>query len=99
MYLLGDNISSNILGFVQGKSTMDCLITCLSNPSDNCRVFVNLQGAYDKANGQMILYELASLGISGKMLGLISHYLSNRCARVWYEVECSFSRSSGRRSR
>lgn len=57
LYLLGDNIFSNVYGFVKGKSTSDCVIACLSNPNDYCRIFVDLQGAFDKADGHMILYE------------------------------------------
>ena len=84
LYLIGDNFSSNMYGFRKGKSTSDCIISCLSNTKDECRVFVDLQGAFDKANGQIILYELGNLGVSGNMLGWISNYLSNRYARVWF---------------
>lgn len=49
LYAVGDRISSNIFGFIKGKSTSDCVIKCLSK-EDKYKVFIDLEGAFDKAN-------------------------------------------------
>lgn len=85
MYVIGDKLSCNLYGFMKGKGTSDCLIQCLSNDAEKCRVFVDLQGAFDKANGEVIMYELAMLGVTGTLLKWIGDYLSERRACVWFQ--------------
>lgn len=85
LYLIGDNLSSNLYGFRRGNGTSDCTSKCLSFANEKCRVFVDLQGAFDKADGDIIMYELANLGVSGRMLCWIGDYLSDRKATVWYQ--------------
>ena len=48
-------------------------------------MFVDLKGAFDKANKDVILESLVSKGIKGKLLTWIADYLSNREASVWFQ--------------
>lgn len=68
MYLIGDVLSPNLYGFMKGKGTKNAVIKCLSHDNDYCRVFIDLKGAFDKANGEVILYELANLGVKERLL-------------------------------
>ncbi|XP_069987694.1 uncharacterized protein [Penaeus vannamei] len=43
------------------------------------------KGAFDKANGEVIMYELAMLGVTGTLLKWIGDYLSERRACVWFQ--------------
>ena len=85
VYIVGENLSCNLFGFLEGKCTSDCVIKCLSNDADRCRVFVDLQGAFDKAHSEVVMNELAALGVSGKLLHWIGDYLHGRRICVWYQ--------------
>ena len=85
LYKLGDLMSPNLFGFIGGKSTMDCVIKCLSNPNINCRVFVDLKSAFDKANHDVILEELVHKGIKGRLLKWIGDYLCGRRSIVYFQ--------------
>lgn len=56
---------------------------------------LDLKGTFDWANGHIIPYELANLSVAGAMLGRFSHYLSERCAKVWYQRNSFVTRYSG----
>ena len=84
-YIIGDSLHDSLFGFVKGKGTAGALINCLGNDSDYCRTFIDLKGAFDKANGEIILYELANLGVSSKLLHWIGDYLQGRWAVVCYQ--------------
>ena len=83
LFVIGDQLSHNLYGFIKGKSTSDCVIKVLSNPDVKCRAFVDLKGAFDRANGDVILEELVNKGVRGKLLRWLDGYLSNRKAKVW----------------
>ena len=85
LYLIGDQFSSNLYGFQKGKGTSNAVIKCISNDIDYCRVFIDLKSAFDKANGEVILYELAGLGVKGRMLHWIGDYLFGRRAQVCFQ--------------
>ena len=68
LYKLGGLMSDNLFGFIKDKSTTDRVIKCLGSPNINCRVFVDLKGAHDKANQDVILKELINKGIKGRLL-------------------------------
>ena len=68
MYIIGDQLSPNVFGFIKGKSTSDCVIRVLSNSDAKCRAFIDLKGAFDRANSQVILEELVGKGVKGKLL-------------------------------
>lgn len=84
LYILGDKLSGNLYGFRKGRGTSDAIIRCLSSDSDYCRVFVDLKGAFDRANGEVIMYELANAGVKGRLLHWIGDYLFGRRAQVFY---------------
>lgn len=46
---------------------------------------MDLKGAFDKANGEIILHELVSMGVSGRLLPWIRDYLHGRRAKVSYQ--------------
>ena len=85
LYKIDGLLSDNLYGFLKGKSTTDCVIKCLSNSNVNCRLFVDLKGAFDKANKEVILESLVNKGVKGRLLMWISDYLSNRKASVWFQ--------------
>ena len=77
-------MSPNLHGFMKGRSTSDCFIKCQSNMNVTCRAFIDLKGAFDRANKDVILEELILKGVKGKLLGWIQDYLSDRKAKVWF---------------
>lgn len=85
LYKVGDNLSSNLFGFMKGRSTGDCFVHCLSNTNVSTRVFIDLKGAFDRANKDVILEELVHKGVKGKLLGWIRDYLCNRTGKVWFQ--------------
>lgn len=89
LYVLGESLSSNLFGFRKGKGTSDAVIKCLSSGNDYCRTFIDLKGAFDKANGEVIMYELASLGVKGNLLQWIGDYVTGRRAQVWFQGSLS----------
>lgn len=92
LYLIGDQLSDNLYGFIKGRGTSDAVIRCLTNDADYCRVFVDLKGAFDKANGEVILCELARLGVRGRILHWVGDYLFGRRAQVCYQGHLSQER-------
>ena len=89
LYKIEGLLSPNLYGFIKGRSTMDCIMNCLNNSNATCRAFIDIKGAFDRANKEVILEELVNLGVTGKLLKWIQSYLSNRKARVW--LQGSFS--------
>ena len=85
MYIIGDQLSSNLFGFIKGKSTANCVMKVMSNTDAACRVFVDLKGAFDRANKDVILEELINKGVCGKLLKWIHSYLSDRRGKVWLQ--------------
>ena len=84
-YIIDDCLHPSLYGFMKDKGTTGALINCLSNESDYCRTFIDLKGAFDRANGEIILYELANMGVTGRLLHWIGDYLHGRTARVCYQ--------------
>ena len=92
-YQIGDKLSSNLYGFIRGKSTSDCINRYLSATDVKCRAFIDLQGAFDKVCGSVILNELPGMGVQGKLLTWIADYLHDRRAQVWFQGFLSEERS------
>ena len=68
----------------QNISSFDC------NPSLEVRsVFLDISKAFDKVWHEGLLYKLKSFGISGNLLNLIKHYLTDRFQRVLLNGRCS----------
>ena len=60
------------------------------NPSlDVCLIFLDISKAFDKAWHEGLLYKLKSFGISGILLNLIKHYLTDRSQSVLLNDQCS----------
>ncbi|KAK3895411.1 hypothetical protein Pcinc_000864 [Petrolisthes cinctipes] len=85
LYKISSKLSSNLHGFMKGRSTSDCFIKCLANTPSKCRAFVDLKGAFDRANKDVIIEELIVKGIKGRLLEWICDYLYNRKAQVWFQ--------------
>ena len=85
IYKVGDLMSPNLYGFMKGRCTANCFVKCLSNTTVTCRAFVDLKGAFDRANKDVIMEELVMKGVKGKLLGWIREYLYNRKAKVWFQ--------------
>ena len=65
-------------------SSFDC------NPSLEVRsIFLDISKAFDKVWHEGLLYKLKSFGISGNLLNLIKHYLTDRFQRVLLNGQCS----------
>ena len=65
-------------------SPFDC------NPSLEVRsIFLDISKAFDKVWHEGLLYKLKSFGISGNLLNLIKHYLTDRFQRVLINGQCS----------
>ena len=65
-------------------SSFDC------NPSLEVRsIFLDISKAFDKVWHEGLLYKLKSFGISGNLLNLIKHYLTDRSQRVLLNGQCS----------
>ena len=47
--------------------------------------YVDLKGAFDRANKDVITEELILKGVKGRLLGWIRDYLFNRTAQVWFQ--------------
>lgn len=85
LYKIEGLLSPNLYGFVHGKGTADCVMNCLNNSEANCRAFIDMKGAFDRANKEVILEDLVNLGVTGKLLKWIQSYMSDRKARVWLQ--------------
>ena len=90
--MIGDQLHNSLYRFIKGKGTAGALISCSSSKHDCCRTFIDLKGAFDKAHGEVILYELAGMGVSGRLLHWIGDYLHGRTARVYYQGTFSSAR-------
>ena len=65
-------------------SSFDC------NPSlEVCSIFLDISKAFDIVWHKGLLYKLKSFGISGNLLNLIKHYLTNRSQRGLLNDQCS----------
>lgn len=85
-YLIGDQLSSHLYGFLPGRSTQHCFAEYLSvGHPYSCVAFIDLKSAFDIANRDIILEELAGLGVRGQLFQWIRGYLSNRKSRVLFK--------------
>ena len=85
LYKVGAGLSGNMHGFLSGHSTSYCFVTSLSNKDATCRAFIDLKGAFDRANKDVIMEELVLKGVKGNLLRWIGDYLYGRTAQVWYQ--------------
>ena len=83
-FIMGDKLGKDLYGFVEGKSTQFCLHRLLSGTNKGYTVFMDLQGAFDKANNEVIIGELAK-HVKGRMLEIIQDYLQGRQSTVLFQ--------------
>ena len=86
---IGPQLSPNLNGFIEGRSTSNCIATYLANEKAKFSVFLDLKGAFDRANRQIILYQLAQMGVKGKLLAWIRDYLTDRKGYVHFQGRSS----------
>ncbi|XP_068227964.1 uncharacterized protein [Palaemon carinicauda] len=70
---------------LEGKSTRNCVLRVLCNNKVKCREFIDLKGAFDRANKDVILEELVNKDTRGSWLRWIESYLSGIRAKVWIQ--------------
>ena len=84
-HLIGDKLNPNLFGFLPGRSSHHCFAELFSHlKSSSCTAFIDLKAAFDVANRDVILDEIAFLGVSGSLFRWIESYLSNRSSRVLF---------------
>ena len=108
-YLLANNLlSASQHGFLSGHSTTTNLLESLNDwtinikNSDNTRIaFIDFKSAFDSVSHAKLLFKLSKYGIEGKLLQLITSFLSNRNQSVVLNgANCSIALViSGRASR
>lgn len=74
-------------GFVQGKSTTDAIKDLMSWHRRNLEkhqvaILLDISGAFDNLNWQILHYDLEKLGCSLSSREIIKSYLSNRTASI-----------------
>lgn len=72
-------------GFVRHRSSANCLANYVANTQAKTAVFIDIEKAFDRAQPLVILEELTRLGVKGKLLQWIQHYLTDRKARVIFQ--------------
>ena len=82
---IGGSLHPNLNGFIKGRSTASCITSFLANERAKYSVFLDLKSAFDKANRQIILFELVKLGVKGKLLTWIKDYLTGRSGYVLFQ--------------
>lgn len=82
LYKVGDHLSPNLHGFMKDRFTSDCLFQCLSMPGVTCQAFVDLKGAFDRANQDVIMKEPVMKVVRSRLLSWIKDYLSGRRTQV-----------------
>ena len=95
-----DLLSHTQCGFRASRSAYD-QIMCLENKiyqgfaenKNTLVVFLDLEGAFDRVWNMALMYKLQEMGITGRMLGWIYAYLSDRKFKVYFEGEYSVERS------
>ena len=83
-------------GFVKGEScltnlleTMNCIIDIIDQGDPVDILHFDLKNGFDRVPHKRLLYKLECLGIKGKVLNIIHHFLSGRTFRVCLEGEFS----------
>ncbi len=78
-------VKRNQSGFTPGDSTINQLIAmcnelyqCVDEGDEMVAVFLDLSKAFDKVWHKGLLYKIEHIGVCGKLLDLVTSYLSNR---------------------
>ena len=75
--------------FVKQRSTANCQANYTANDKERTAVFIDIEKAFDRAQPLVTLEELTKLGVIGKLLSWIKHYLIERKARVIFQGQAS----------
>ena len=91
-YLIGNNlISKKQSGFIKGDSTINQLLSITHTiqsafdcdpPKEVRSIYLDISKAFDKVWHTGLIFKLKQNGIKGKMLQILSHFLSNRYQRT-----------------
>lgn len=73
---------------IKGIITADSVEECLNRSDATCKTFIDLKGASDRADKEVLLDELV-VEVSGKLLKWSVEYLSNRMAKFWFQESYS----------
>ncbi len=91
-------LHQNTMGFKKKQGTTDAIATFISDLTHNkpkgnkmeaIAVYIDLEKAFELANKHMILHELVRAGAQGKLIQILSDYLSNRRASVTFQGRSS----------
>ena len=93
LHKLQGKLDHSLHGFIKGKNTAHCITSFLCNKHAKYSAFIDLKGAFDKAQGIVILEELAKMGVKGKLLQWLKEYLFNRRANVFFQGHYSHTRA------
>lgn len=83
-HLIKNKLAKCIYGFIPGLSTQQCIHRVSAGIGQKYTMFIDLKGAFDKANHNIILTELAKM-IKGTLLRLTKQYLEDRISCVYFE--------------
>ena len=93
MCWLRDKLSPRLYGFLPQWGTHHCLMELYTRLSFTSVVaFIDLKGAFDVANRDIILDQLVEFGIKGNPLRWIRDYLRHRQSRVLFKDVCSHAK-------
>ena len=68
MFRIRDSLSNKLNGFLPKRNEQQCIATFLSNNKGiTYTAFIDLKSAFDIANREIIIYELAKMNIGGKL--------------------------------
>ena len=91
-YLIGNNLISNKQsGFIKGDSTINQLLSIThmiqsaldcDPPKEVRSIYLDISKAFDKVWHEGLIFKLKQNGIQGKMLQILSNFLSNRYQRT-----------------
>lgn len=68
-------LALGVVGFVWHRSTANCLANFVFNATAKTSVFIDIGKAFDKT--QPLVIQLTKLGVKGKLLLWIQHYLND----------------------
>lgn len=88
MYNLKDNFSDRMYGFLPGRGTSEAIAAYHSFPRGRYTVFLDLKSAFDKADKDVILYNLSKF-VSGRALKIVKSFLLPREIQVFSQGKIS----------
>ena len=102
-YLIGNNlISDKQSGFIKGDSTINQLLSIThmiqsafdcDTPKEVRSIYLDISEAFDKVWHSGLIFKLKQNGIKGKMLDILSNFLTNRHQRTTLNGKTSAWRS------